>query len=368
MHRLHTIWHKTYHDQETVSLTQGKDTGAIFDENLLRLALTPCGAIKTEKTMPDDNRYGIAEAASSLPALTVAAHARDAQFNPVYLGAFPSLAEALAAGVGYGHVEIEVTDPSSPGGNYVLPDIPMLFITAPAGWDAELQMGTGLISLNLGGEANFRVVGNDIDNGVFGSTGDDRIDGAGGNDFLEGFFGNDTVLGGTGNDTLLCMDGNDSASGAGGNDELLGDAGDDTLAGGTGSDSLFGGDGRDRLKGGTGADELDGGAGRDVLEGGAGKDVLTGGAGADRFVFAVGDSAVGARRDVITDFAAGVDLLDLRQLGADLDFRGDARFTGAGDEVRYVNGIIAVDLDGDRDADLQIALGGAPAITADDFL
>lgn len=305
---------------------------------------------------------------SQPPALTVAAHARDAQFNPVFLGIFPSLAEALAAGLGYGHVEIEVTDPSSPGGSYVLPEIPMLFITAPAGWDAELRMGPGLISLNLAGAANFRVVGNDIDNGVFGSTGDDLIDGAGGNDFLEGFFGNDTVLGGSGHDTLLCMDGNDSAAGAGGDDELLGAAGDDALAGGAGSDSLSGGDGRDRLRGGGGADDLDGGAGRDVLAGGAGRDVLTGGAGADRFVFAAGDSAVGLRRDVIADFAGGTDLLDLRPLAAGLDFLGDGRFTGAGGEVRYADGIVAVDLDGDRKADLQIALTGAPALSADDFL
>jgi serralysin len=60
-----------------------------------------------------------------------------------------------------------------------------------------------------------------------------------------------------------------------------------------------------------GDDRLDGGAGRDLLGGGSGHDRLTGGDGADRFVFQAGFG-----KDVILDFQAGVDVLDLSAVDA----------------------------------------------------
>jgi Ca2+-binding RTX toxin-like protein len=59
------------------------------------------------------------------------------------------------------------------------------------------------------------------------------------------------------------------------------------------------------------ADTLIGGAGVDRLTGGAGIDRLTGGAGADVFTFAAGDALIAPGGfDTITDFQAGVDLID----------------------------------------------------------
>ncbi|MEO0863778.1 MAG: calcium-binding protein, partial [Pseudomonadota bacterium] len=62
----------------------------------------------------------------------------------------------------------------------------------------------------------------------------------------------------------------------------------------------------DLLSGSAGDDTIDGGAGDDALEDGAGQDVLRGGAGADTFLM-VADG----QRDVIQDFEAGRDRIDL---------------------------------------------------------
>ncbi|MBR1580946.1 MAG: hypothetical protein IJ668_10745 [Selenomonadaceae bacterium] len=87
-------------------------------------------------------------------------------------------------------------------------------------------------------------------------------------------------------------------------DSIKSGSGDDELYGGDGNDTLLGGGGADTLYGDVGNDVLDGGAGDDILNGGAGNDTLTGGAGADLFVYESGD-------DVITDYAAGVDKIQL---------------------------------------------------------
>ena len=98
-------------------------------------------------------------------------------------------------------------------------------------------------------------------------------------------------------------------------DVLFGGNGADTLNGGPGDDTLVGGNEVDRLDGGQGDDKLIGGAGADTLVGGIGLDTLTGGSESDVFHF-------NARRfddDVITDFALGVDRINLSLLGiADL--------------------------------------------------
>lgn len=74
--------------------------------------------------------------------------------------------------------------------------------------------------------------------------------------------------------------------------------------------TLLGTEGDDVLLGGAGADCLFGNGGNDVLIGGQGNDTLTGGEGHDRFMWLAGDSG----HDRITDFAVGVDTLDLSQL------------------------------------------------------
>ena len=98
--------------------------------------------------------------------------------------------------------------------------------------------------------------------------------------------------------------GSDVVHGLGGNDTLEGGSGSDTLNGGDGVDVILGGEGNDTLNGNSGNDAINGGSGFDVLNGGTGIDTLTGFHHADDFVFAPGDSSIGAGfRDVITDFS-----------------------------------------------------------------
>jgi Ca2+-binding RTX toxin-like protein len=91
------------------------------------------------------------------------------------------------------------------------------------------------------------------------------------------------------------------------------------IVGSENRDRLIGGDADEHLLGLGGDDSLAGGAGNDVLVGGAGRDTLTGGSGADTFRYdAVTDSyraSSGAFSDLILDFDAALDRIDLSGLG-----------------------------------------------------
>ncbi|QIK78967.1 hypothetical protein G7077_08730 [Sphingomonas piscis] len=124
------------------------------------------------------------------------------------------------------------------------------------------------------------------------------------------------------------------------------------------------------------------GAGNDVLRGndvanslfgGAGADNYTGAGGADRFVI----EQIGFT-DTITDFAAGVDKIDLKAIdavtgGGDnaFGFIGSAAFTAAGQLRTYTtSGVnyVAGDVDGNGVADFVINLGSANVAAGDFFL
>ncbi|MGL4965436.1 MAG: M10 family metallopeptidase C-terminal domain-containing protein [Inquilinus sp.] len=131
-----------------------------------------------------------------------------------------------------------------------------------------------------------------------------------------------------------------------------------------------------------GGDLLTGNSGANVLGGLAGRDTLTGGVGADRFVYsAVSDSAVGANRDVITDFNDGQgDSIDLSLIDANtgasgngvFTFVGTGLFTGVAGQLRYAVGggqtVIAGDVNGDGTSDFHIALTGLIGLVAGDFV
>lgn len=145
--------------------------------------------------------------------------------------------------------------------------------------------------------------------------------------------------------------GNDFIAGRGGNDELAGGSGADVITGGSGRDEIFGGQGDDRLFGDAGVDSIFGGLGSDVIGGGAGNDVLRGGKGADTFIITKGSG-----RDVMPDFQADVDKIDVRDLGI-------TRFADI--EITRGRGVIFVDLG----AELLVISGSSKnAPDADDFL
>jgi Ca2+-binding RTX toxin-like protein len=144
----------------------------------------------------------------------------------------------------------------------------------------------------------------------------------------------------------------------------------EVATGGSGNDRITGNDVANNLWGNAGNDALIGGAGEDLLVGGAGKDTLTGGAGADTFGYMFGsESAVGANRDVIADFAEG-DKIDLVGAGGK-SFIGNQMFTGVAGQVRVVSltdqTIVELDGNGDRIGDFQIELSGNHELDRFDF-
>jgi Ca2+-binding RTX toxin-like protein len=192
---------------------------------------------------------------------------------------------------------------------------------------------------------------------IDGTPGNDYLTGSPGDDVINGQQGNDILTGGLGNDTLNGGSGTDTANYAGSSGDYtvlsLGNSQHRVIdnVNGLGTDTLdsvegiyfFGGEGfvsigklvsgnlvvgtdnGDTLTGGAGNDVIDGRGGNDTIAGGAGDDLLTGGDGADVF-----DFGAGFGNDTITDFADGLDLLDLGDTGLayeDLVFSEDGSGT-----------------------------------------
>ena len=122
-------------------------------------------------------------------------------------------------------------------------------------------------------------------------------------------------------------------------DQMRGWAGDDRLVGKFGNDLLIGDVGNDDLQGRVGADSLTGGGGNDTLAGGGGDDVLTGGSGGDTFIFAKGGG-----HDVITDFADGLDRIDLSSFGFATFAAAQAYFTTSGADLVFTKGAVVLTL------------------------
>jgi Ca2+-binding RTX toxin-like protein len=231
--------------------------------------------------------------------------------------------------------------------------------------------GGGFISNASGIRGGFTIAnGVEIENAI-GGSGDDMLIGNGLDNMLDGSAGNDTVESGGGRNTFY---------GSSGNDQITGGTGADTIYGGSGNDEITGGGGNDALFGGRGNDEIDGGIGTDDITGGLGQDTMTGGAGADTFIFnAISDSRAN-NADIIIDFDAGTDLIDLSMIDANLSLGGDQAFTfNAGGAPTSTVGeiwatvssgdtIIFVDQNGDGIADMGITLEDTTGIDAGDFI
>jgi VCBS repeat-containing protein len=234
-----------------------------------------------------------------------------------------------------------------------------------------------------GGHGNDQLFGGTGEDLLYGYDGRDSLFGEAGNDTIDGGADNDTIDGGSGDDQLFGNSGKDRLYGNEGRDKLSGGASNDTISGGADDDTLDGGTGNDRLYGDAGNDALKGGRGDDWIVGGLGRDKLYGGSGADVFDFnSTQESRVGSQRDIVYDFQSGRDLIDLRGIDANEFRKGNQAFTwscmdvafvnpdeadasllktgftGKAGQLRYANGILMGDTDGDRKADFQIKIAG----------
>ena len=230
--------------------------------------------------------------------------------------------------------------------------------------------------------------GNSLDNLLIGNANNNTLKGGAGNDFIDGGVGTDTMQGGAGDDGYTVDNVSDVVT------ETLGQGIDFVVSSIsyvlganveylvlTGTDAINGtGNGLDNyLLGNTGNNTLKGGAGNDTIIGGTGLDKLNGGTGADRFIFnAISDSAVGANRDVITDFShAQLDLINVSAIDSDDSVSGDQAFTFIGNaafsaagQLRYdaLKGIIQGNVNSTLTPDFEIKLTGAPVVDATDFV
>ena len=130
------------------------------------------------------------------------------------------------------------------------------------------------------------------------------------------------------------------------------------IAYGTVIENAIGSSERDLLVGNQVDNILNGGAGDDVLIGGAGADTLIGGEGADLFII---DDAAAA--DTIADFESGSDQIDLGGFG--FTYVADAAFSNTAGELRYENGMLMGDFDGDGAADFVLFVEGDPIVATD---
>ena len=141
--------------------------------------------------------------------------------------------------------------------------------------------------------------------------------------------------------------------------------------------------GDDSLNGGSGNDIISGLGGNDLLFGGGGADQLTGGAGNDVFIYnSENDSGITAALwDVIKDFTAGQDLIDLSGIDADTTKAGDQAFSSTfilsstapfktPGQLRFdwVHGVIYGNTDSDSAPEFAIQLLGVTALHASDLV
>jgi VCBS repeat-containing protein len=187
-------------------------------------------------------------------------------------------------------------------------------LAADGSYSYDPRAASELQALNTGGALSdtFSYTVNDGRGGT--STGQVQVTVTG---VTDGTPPTNTINGTTGNDTLTGKDGvNNTINGNAGNDTLYGHSGDDTLRGGTGVDVLIGEAGNDRF------------------DGGLGNDVLFGGAGNDRFAFARGSG-----QDLIADFTAGQDKIDLSAfgLGSMTKLAASASLVSTGANTMYID-------------------------------
>ena len=241
---------------------------------------------------------------------------------------------------------------------------------------------------------------------------------------LDGTTGANTLIGGLGNDDLLSYGGKDFLDGGAGDDEIIGDIGNQKMLGGDGNDLFDPRSGRDFVNGGAGVDtvlyelsaievtvdlglkgaqkskgdakgdklisienligsshndKLTGNGLANELTGGEGRDILKGGGGADAFIYTgVSDSpAFNPNRDVILDFAVGVDKIDLSAIAGLTSIGGEDTPPTLGELRWFIEDepgtkndktIVEIYLSTTIDPDFQIEHTGIKALSGTDFI
>lgn len=287
------------------------------------------------------------------------------------------------------------------------------WVNAGADADTVTSKVEGANRIDLGGGADTYIgngfAKNNRHDEVYGGAGNDTMTvftrhseywGGGGKDFISSAGYWNLLVGGDGNDTVSYMAQDDdkhvrgwgvdldlgrefaktgqgrredilkfeNAEGTSYGDGLIGSKGNNKLWGMDGNDDIAGMKGNDKLFGGNGKDYLYGGNGRDELTGGKGVDHLWGGNGNDTFIFAhANEMGKNNKADVIHDFEKG-DKIDLSGAG-DFDFIGASAFSAGGDaEIRFNNGLLQGDLDGDGKVDFEIKVKDVNSLQDSDFI
>jgi len=284
---------------------------------------------------------------------------------------------------------------SAPGGSGASPaNLPFSTTVTIRDDEVPIRGGAGRDTLR-GGPEEDRIYGLDGADRLYGLGGNDRLYGGAGKDLIDGGKGRDLMDGGRGDDVFVVDNARDRVierKDQGTDlvrakiDHALGDHVENlTLTGkkdidGTGNalgNVIRGNSGENRLDGGRGDDRLFGGDGRDVLIGGRGVDVMEGGKGGDTFLFRSGtDAGRGRNADVIRDFERGRDVIDLARIDANerragdqaFDFIGGRKFSGDAGELRFDDGRLEGDVDGDGAADFEIVLRDVARLSASDVL
>jgi serralysin len=248
-----------------------------------------------------------------------------------------------------------------------------------------------LIENAYGGSDSDTITGNVAQNNLRGNAGNDKLYGLSNDDVLIGGSGGDVLNGGTGTDwasystakagvradlqSAKSNQGDAAGDTYSSVEGLTGSSYKDTLLGNSAANQIKGGAGSDTLYGRSGSDVLDGGTGSDKLYGQSGKDTLFGGTGADAFVFRALSDSRGSLVDTIRDFRRGTDHIDLRSIDANtkiagnqaFSFLGQAAFHGKAGELRFDDGVVSGDVNGDRSADFKINVAGLSALGKGDF-
>jgi len=290
-------------------------------------------------------------------------------------------------------------------------------VSSAAGVSKFTGSGNGALEvvLNAPGAANLLgfTVGAEISITIFGSGGADVISGSQIGETIRGDAGADTVNGNGGNDIFLvsgALAESDAMNGGAGTDTLEVEGGGAlTLNGfsaatqeievwlGNGQ-GLFGNAGNNSfdlsglaaisglafIDAGAGDDTITGSAIADLIRGGAGKDAMAGGGAGDVFDFdAVAD--IGKKKgqlDLISDFAKGLDRIDLSTIDANGSKKGDkafkllkkegAKFTDKAGQLAFDqkkgNTFVQGDTNGDGKADFKLQLAGEIDLAKGDFV